>query len=331
MKYLALSHHHGLHSAAYRLLREGHEVQVASWTQRFKSAWQGRLDHLDAGESKGDRAAAMKLVSEEAAGGELTVLSDFPLWTELLGNTQSWLFGAGHVLPWPKPPALGIVAWFDGEQWQAPMWAVCDWGAWPGGLGAPVLGGVTLVQGTRFPGVLDGLHDPFKASGWKGLVLVGLDYLEAAKELVPTGFQAGWPPLVTDAWLALVGNFGGVLRGEPPQVAPTTYTVALPVTQPPWPVERAPGPAPVSLAGLTSDVAKRCFFHDIQLRGGEVWTAGLDGMVAVAVGESRVSERARSMALAVAGALPLPQKQFRPDVGGSVPTALAGLEQLGYW
>lgn len=328
MKYLVVSHQHGLLPWAFRLKREGHEVSTIVWSERYEAAWNGRLDKIATGKPSEKVAALSKLVPA-ALAGELCVVTDSPRGMELFVGAPL-LFGILDSQPWKRPPNLCLVGWFDGEGWHGRRWAVLDWGLWPGGLGAVVLGGCTLVAGERFPAVLEVFTDGLKGLAFKGLVAVGLDYFEAAKELVPTGFIAGWPALITHAWLTSQNGLGELLTGVPPKLDSKPFTVALPVTQPPYPVRGAPGPEPVSLAGLVREHAQHCYFHDIAVRGSEPWTAGLNGLIAVVAASGSSLYSAQQKVLTVAGVLPLPEKQLRPDVGMGANMMIAELERLEF-
>jgi hypothetical protein len=302
---------------------------VCVWSERYEKAWDGRLDKEPAGKPNA-KAGPLEQLADVARVGELTVLTDSPRGMELFAGSPR-LYGFVEPQPWQRPPALCLIGWFDGEGWSGRQWAVPDWGLWPGGLGAHVLGGVTLIAGTRFPPVLEAFTDGLKGLGFRGLVVVGLDYLEAARELIPTGFMAGWPSIFTHAWMESAGGqLCELLDGQPAMTAPRPFTVALPVTQPPYPVRGAPGPGSVSLAGLVKEQSIHCYFHDVMVEGAEIRTAGINGFVAVVAATGASLHSAQVKALGVAQSLPLPEKQFRMDVGGMVNAALGSLELLGY-
>jgi hypothetical protein len=323
---LVFSHHHGLLPFSWRLKREEHNVKTVVWNQRYNRAWEGRLDKLLT-----SKPTVENLTNEiEAAkAGELVVITDSLRGQEMFKDAAS-LYGVPKQVPFSHPPSLLLGGWFAGGTLSAPHWLVPDWGLWPGGLGPTVLGGCTLLRTPRTLQLPEELTSALQAQAYSGLLVVGLDYREASRELVPIGFLAGWPFLFTHLFISGLQNLGNVLAGESPQTQGTAFEVALPVSQPPWPIPGAPGPEPVQLTGLSNEVARQCFFHDLALKGSEVWTAGLDGLVAVARGSGASLASAQSKALAVAHALPLQQKQFRVDVGCRVPSVLVGLEELGY-
>lgn len=332
MKVLVISHTHSLLPLAWRMHREGHDVQTCVWNARYEAAWEGRLVKSPTGPPGVKREALAPQIAE-AMAGELLVVTDSHKAQELFKGAPR-LMGTAPSLPWSRPPQLCALAWFEGEHFQSrnPLWWMPDWGLWPSGFGALIPGGGVLAIGGA-PKPLDclaPLEAPLAQQQFTGLVLVGLDYLEAARELVPTGFVAGWPWLATHAWMEQLTELGGFLAGGAAVFNGKRYVCVLPVSQPPWPTKGAPGPAPVKLEGLTPEITKRCFWHDIQVVGSDVQTAGLDGLVAVAAGSGMTLGRAQARALEAALALPLPDKQMRPDVGSSAVGMLNALEELGY-
>lgn len=118
---------------------------------------------------------------------------------------------------------------------------------------------------------------------------------------------------------------------EPQDPFPKPFTVVLPVTVPPWPGRPAESPEPQPLKGLTGAQMSRFGLHDIQLdeESQRVYAAGLDGFVGVARGTGHTFELARGLALEVALAAQLREKQLRPDVGQHMGGALAALEAAG--
>lgn len=326
MRILVFSHHHGLLPFAWRLKREGHEVSTVVWNSRYGRAWEGRLDKLIQGKPT---AEALEGEIADAAAGELVVLTDSMKGQEMFAGAK-FLYGVPQQVPFPRPPRLCLGGWWNGVELQAPHWLVPDWGLWPGGLGYPTLGGCTLLRTPQMMALPEAVAHALSAQSYKGLVVVGLDYMEASRELIPTGFVAGFPFLFTHLFVSGLENLGALLAGDPPVTQGRAFEVALPVSQPPWPTAGAPGPEPVRLDGLSNEIARQCFFHDLTLKGAEPWTAGLDGLVAVVRGSGASWGSAQSRALAVAQALPLPMKQFRVDIGCGVPGMLVGLEELGY-
>lgn len=327
MKILVFSHHHGLLPFAHRLKREGHEVEVVVWNNRYARAWEGKLDKLTQGKPTAELLAPQL---EQAHAGELVVVTDSMKGQEMFAGSKL-LYGVPQTIPFPKPPSLCLGGWFRDRQLFSPRWLVPDWGLWPGGLGASVLGGCTAIPTPVAPALPDTLSDTLQQQNYTGMLVVGYDYRQASNELVPIGFAAGWPFLFTHLFLSQLQNFGDLLAGGVPTSNEVAFEVALPVSQPPWPIQGAPGAEPQPLMGLSNDIARQCFFHDLALKGPEVWTAGLDGLVAVARGAGASLGAAQMRALEVAQALPLAQKQFRVDVGGKVGAVLIGLEYLGYY
>lgn len=329
MKFLVFSHHHHLAPFAWRLIREGADVDFAVWAPRYQRAWEGRLTKVVEG-TKPSRENMAPWI-EAAAAGELTVLTDSQQGLALFEEAKH-LYGPAPVSQqFSRLPTLLLGGWFNGDaELYAPHWLVPDWGMWPGGLGAAGLGGCTLIRTPSVPPLNPEYAAILRANNFKGLVAIGMEYIEASNELTQVGFVAGWNFLFTHLFVSGLQNFAETLLGELPVMETKTFVVGLPVTQPPYPLKANPMPPPVQLNGVGNELARSCFFHDIAMKGGELWTAGLDGLVAVVRGAGASFTAAQGNALAVGSALPLPQKQMRVDVGSRVPSILVGLEKLGY-
>lgn len=327
MKVLVFSHHHHLLPFAWRLHREGVEVETAVWRDRYSRAWEGRLPKVLPPKPTPEDLAPFV---ESALTGELVVVTDSQKGQEAFAGALH-LYGMGPTQPFSRLPNLLYAGWFTGEdELKAPHWLVPDWGLWPGGLGPAALGGCTLLKTPRNPSLSPEYAAILRGANFRGLVSVGMEYVEASGELAQVGFLAGWNFLFTHLFVSGLQNFAATLAGEEPILEEKNFVVGLPVSIPPYPIQNAPGAAQVRLEGVTNDLARQCFFHDFTMKGSELWTAGLDGLVAVVRGSGNSLAAAQGVALAVSTALPLPQKQFRLDVGGRVPTLLVGLERLGY-
>lgn len=322
--YLLLSYHHGLLPLALRLKREGHAVEWVPWRSRYEKAWAGVIDTALRGESKRD-ADSLAGVIELAKQGEVRVLADHVKWLDLFADSKD-LWGTRPSVG--EPSALRACGWWDGEHLHAPHLLVVDLGAWPGGLGAPVEGGATLIRG--WDGLVRSMWEPYldalKASGHRGLVQAHLgQQLDKGTPLGVMWWSGGWVPLHLHAWLASLGSpLGELLEGEPP-LLPNPYSVVVPVTVPPWP---SPGSSASVEVGCPQP--GEAVWHDIYTRDGKLVVAGLDGLVAVAKGSAGSLWLARRKALAVAGSVRVPSKQLRPDVGASVEGTLGELELRGW-
>jgi hypothetical protein len=257
-------------------------------------------------------------------------MTDSAKGTEFFGGAPRY-FGHGPNQPFTKIPNLLLGGWFDGgDTLKAVHWLAPDWGLWPGGLGAAGLGGCTMIRTPVTPPLNPEYAGQLRAVNYRGLVAVGMEYVEASVELAQVGYLTGWNTLFSHLFISGLQNFGSTLAGDEPILEGKSFVVALPVSMPPFPIKSTAFPEPIRLPGITNDLARQCFFHDFAMRGSELWTAGLDGLVAVVRGSGSSFTTAQMQALAVAEALPIPQKQMRRDVGARVPAILVGLEKLGY-
>lgn len=329
--FLTLSHGTGLLPVANRLRREGAPVEHLPFRHRYERAWEGSLDTVLKGERKRDAATLAAPIALAAEGGTV-VLLDHPRWAELFGGAKH-LYGVTPRVENPTPLRVG--GWWTGEALTAPHILVVDQGAWTGGGGPAIEGGATLIvgYGALVQHLLGPRLDEIKASGHRGLVQGHFDL--ASGSLV--GWEGGWQGLHTHAFLgALATPLRGLFHGEHPPVLSPLYTVAVPVSLPPWPLAcnlaapelRVPL-ASEGVPGLTPPQLARVLWHDIRFVEGELWTAGLDGLVGVAYGSAMGMPLAQRRALEIASNLRLPQVQFRQDVGHNVPLALSILEERG--
>ena len=214
-----------------------------------------------------------------------------------------------------------------------------DRGAWPGGTGPPILGGISLVlpDPDMDLGFMDELWQPvvdqLKAQSFKGLVQAGMQQSTETGGLELHGVEAGWPWLHIHAWLAELVNLDQVLTGSPPHHEPgVRYVVALPVSVPPWPIwpvqPKSLAQADLLVGGLTPQDASHFFWHDVTIdeQAHELRGAGQDGLLGVATGSGHSLELARALALGRAGRLAVPNKQHRGDVATQTAAILASLE-----
>ena len=339
--FLVLSYEHGLLPVAHRLQRvEGETVHVLVKKKRYERAWSGRFPNTVRGEHGEIQAESLEPLVAQAERGELIVLSDSPWADTVLSNAQR-VFGTlelGDGGNWAPSGPLRVGGWWTGEgggPLLAPHLLVVDQGCWPGGLGPSIPGGLTLARISSptalalFDQLTKGAVELLQGTKFRGLVQVGLQQGEAGA--VAQGMVAGWPWLHTQAFLSELEGFGAVLRGERPPALPSRFVTVLPVTLPPWPNPRpsppAVGAARVPIGGLTPQQIARVFWQDAEVREGELWTAGLDGLVGIVRGPAESAVLARGRALEIALRMDLPEKQLRPDVGQRVEEVLASLEQ----
>lgn len=341
-RFLVASMRSELLPLAHRLRREGNEVEALVWRARYESAWGGEIGKLARHSDGTLMAEALHPQVEAAAKGDLKVVTTVRRVAQLFS-------GAKHLYSVLESPAQAISprdrlllgGWFDGESVQAPHLLVADWGAWAGGLGPAVLGGITLVrlgdphQPVRsFPefvgGAVQAAAERMKSASFRGLFHFDIEEVPETGELRLRGLSAGWPWLHTQAFVAELERLSGLLDGMEPRIL-HKYVCVLPVTIPPWPNEkRSETQAGVPVEGLTPQQQGRCFWFDIQVDkgAGKLRTAGLDGLLAVATGASDSTPAlARARALELAVRMQVPEKQYRPDVGMLVDPVLSTLEE----
>jgi hypothetical protein len=333
-EFLVVSHKHGLLPVANRLLSAGEETQTIVWKHRFEKAWQGKITPALRG-SKGEvRQDTMQLVTESVNSGQTILVTDM---SELEGFDSAPL--RYHRVRSPEEPisSVRLGGWFDGEKFQQVHLLLVDRGAWPGGLGAGVDAGLTMVlpDPDWFPrDLLDelwqGLAEKLKSAGFRGLVQADVNQSPETGGPELGGWLAGWPWLHTQAFLSELENLPELLKGDIPEYPKDTrYTVVLPVSIPPWPYVKSAGAEVYPVEGLTNQDMSRFFWHDIQVDSEhrELKSGGLDGLLGVSRGSGWSFELARQQALGQAFRLSVPEKQFRPDIGVWVPEALGTLER----
>lgn len=337
LTFLVVSFHHGLLPLAQRLRSEGHTVHVVVWRKRFEKAWGERLDPALRGSAGEINETRLERLLAQAREGEWVVVSDAPV-NSGPHRMLSKLPGALLVGELPGERSEGwdlrLGFWFDGHEVTRPHLLVYDMGLWPGGLGPRQPGGLSLL----YPDPLDPLEfleplvkpirDTLVERMWRGLVNVGLGRDPETGGVRLKGAELGWPQLHLDAWLSGLEETGTVLAGEAEPKPASRYTVVLPVSVPPWPIQGGAGKR-IKIEGLPPALQGWWFWYDMgpDEERRELWTAGLDGLVGVARGEGRTFERARLRALALAQQIQLPEKQVRFDVGSKVPAVVAGLEE----
>lgn len=311
VKYLVVSNKHHLHHLARWLCAEvgAGEVGLASVKRPYQErAWEGILPRLPF--AKRDVLEQIKQTEHE-----VLITDSHTLSREMPG-------ALGALVPTEGPTSpLALGGWWDGEALQAPHWVIRDVGLWPCGLGPAELGGVTLVAGARFP--LAAL-EPYLPTlgGFRGLIALDLMW-DAEEEGWRAGrLQVGWPFLHAQAFLWGQPSVGAVLEGKPAPVP--AYTMGAPVFVPPYPFSASDiRPRPV-----TAPVLSNLVLFDIAARGRELWTAGLDGLVALVCGKGQTLEAARRSVLESVPAAH--ELAGRSDVGTLAGGVLVELERCGW-
>lgn len=339
---LVLSYKHHMLPVAHRLRLEGVDVEVASWKgvvqpgtrkvkeNRFDRAWAGLTERvMKSSEITPDFVAASQ---DLAADSKMVVLTDHLTASEEFSR-------AARLFPRIEPEVapesvLRLGAWWNGDGFEAPHLLYVDPTAWPMGLGPGPEGAMALVRlDDSLQALFAELTEPIREAlgrgdrvGFRGLVQFGL-FLDAA-DGVPQlrGGELGWPWLHTHAFLHDLSNLSRVVLEDDRPNLESKYVVVVPVTMPPWPWPDGKAPE-VPVGGLTTQRQGQVFWHDVQVKDGQLWTAGLDGLVGVCRGSAETPELARSRALDLAAAIDIPHKQYRPDAVQSLSMALSGLEQ----
>lgn len=334
--FLVLSYRHHLTPFAWRLQREGHTVESICFKPRYERAWAGALPSSLAGGPKrvADFQAQFASLLPQIDAGDVVVLHDHTKWTSIVPNAQ---FPTLPIAPGEPMTPIRLGGWFDGERVVCPHLLIEDRGAWPGGFGPAVAGGLTVVRPVQWPSAFEEAVqtpvDALKSAGFKGLVGVSAK-LSPEGICEATGWQAGWHGLHGHAFLAALGTegvpFGSVLLGLDVPALAHRFTVVCPVTVPPWPLEANVSSREVPLP-LTPSQQANLFLHDVRVdrEAKQLWVAGLNGLIGVARGCADVWELAQARVRGVAGSVQVPEVQWRPDVGHSVPGVLAMLESVG--
>ena len=334
MKTLIYSHKHYLAPLAWRLSREGEDVSLVTLKKRYQGVWSGRLPQaIEGGADIQPDHPDLKPWVESAALGETRVITDVKSAVPSFSGSTHFFYTLKMPAPSRENYNLVLGAWWDGTTWQLPHWYLPEWGLFPGGLGSEVIAGGTILRGSTYPlDLLQPLEGPLTEAGFKGLVGLGVRYVESSGKLEPTQmFTAGWGEWLH--WELALGELeslnlllthGDHHLGLPP------FTVGIVVSQPPWPSVGFPTPPSVDLT-FTPEVTKKIFFHDINIVEGKITTCGADGLVGVARGSGRSLAKARQVALVTADAIRFPERQLRPDVGAGADNLVVALEQLGYW
>jgi len=229
---------------------------------------------------------------------------------------------------------LLLGGWFDGERITLPHLLVADWGAWTGGTGPLVLGGLTLIrlaaeQPAFVSGAISAAVERMKSVSFRGLFHCDVEEQPATGEMRLRGLSCGWPFLHTQAFLAELKSLSDLLSGKSTEIL-RKYVTVLPVTIPPWPNEKQQNYKGMPIEGLTIQQQGKMFWFDLQVDkvANKLMTAGLDGFIAVATGYSDSTPAlARARALELAFKTKMEGKQWRSDAGLLVDPVLSTLEE----
>jgi hypothetical protein len=333
--FLVFSETHSLVPVAHRLRLHGVPTELIIRKKSFEKAWDGKITKVLRKQDGTLNNENLDIARTRVASGDTCLISDTPYLHEFSGPN---IFA---TMEWAERPegAARVGAWFDGETLRGHHLIVMDLGAWPGGLGPPIAGGITLVippidlDMSFMDQLWKPIADKLKAQGFKGLVQAGMQQSTETGDIELHGVEAGWPWLHTHAWLSELTNLDQVLLGAAAPVfeTETRYVVALPVSIPPWPiwpVQSQSRAVELSLEGLSHRDATHWFWHDvtIEAQAGELRSAGQDGLLGVARGSGHHLELARAFALEQAAKLQVPGKQLRADVAAQTSGILASLE-----
>jgi hypothetical protein len=326
---------HELLPLAHRLRREGHEVNAFVWRSRFERAWGGQIEKIARHSDGTIFAETLSEPIEEAAKGNLIVLTTVRRVAELFHAAKHLYAVPGSLSTIAPIDRLLLGGWFDGETIQAPHLLVADWGAWTGGQGPHVLGGLTQIRLEReappfVSGALAAAVERMKSASFRGLFHCDVEEQATTGEMRLRGMSVGWPWLHVQSFVAELKSLSETLGGAPPTLL-HKYVSVLPVTTPPWPNDKQQETVPggTEIGGLTPQQQGRAFWFDLQVdkEAGKLRTAGLDGLLAVATGCSDSTPAlARARALEIAVRMQVPAKQHRQDHGLLVDSVLSTLE-----
>jgi len=348
---IVISREHKLLPLAHRLRNvEGWPTEVVVWKRSYENAWEGMLKKDVLSSKREINAASVTDWADRANKGELVVVHDVPKLEGAFNSNSTFPVMAQVGVPssvrlglFPvmarvgTPSSIRLGFWWNGKEPQLPHLLVCDMGAWPGGRGRKVLGGLTLIAVTDNNLALwqelfgnDGNWIP--DTGFKGLVNVGL--LEERGKLVNECWETGWPDLHTQVFMSAVdGSWGELLTQGVLPVFTNKFTVGIPVSVPPWPgssniVSQARGVKDQKI-DLNHKLHNHVYWHDVKVNVEEkaLYTAGLDGLVGVVHASSNSFENALHKCLGIADLVGLWEKQFRSDIGGGVRMLESQLEE----
>lgn len=330
MKVLVITHKHHLLPFAWRLHNHHHvPVEVIVKNKRFEKAWGGRLPKLELPQvgEKELYAAVREIVVEQG----MVVVTDSDRWSQELGGIPN-LF---PTLPFGKEPIspLYVGGWFDGERFISRHLYIEEWGLWPGGMGPSMPAVGTCIFNERnwpvgLEVALNYKKDELKGLSFRGLVLVALGIGGATGSIEPLRMKAGWHLPHAHTFLSDLEDMPGLLMGLE-QFPHKSIVMSALVTVPPYPFSSGRAEEPRGILIESKELTKRMFFHDLQLNGEEITTAGLDGLVAIVRGSGRSFQVARGELLRVANAIQVREKQFRTDAGLQTEQVYSYLQELG--
>ena len=326
-EFMVISREHHLLPLAHKLKNiEGLPTNVIVWKKAFERAWSGLIEKtLSAKHKEIHRENVSKLV-EAAAQDNVHVISDVP----------SVQFEGPHVYATADSEfgkakeGLRVGFWWDGDNVHAPHILCFDMGTNYGGMGLrEEPGGVTLIDLSEearsiwFTAINDEVQDWLRGSDFKGLINV--DVIEVDGRLSLGGWDLGWPKLHTQVFMsAIKGSFSRFLLGNSSIEFSHRYTVALPVSIPPWPnnpESKMRGVSPLNLPiKLNSKLHKHVFFHDVQVdvENKQLSTAETDGLIGVVHASANNAVGAIAKTVQIAGLLEVDNSQYRTDVGVNV-------------
>jgi hypothetical protein len=305
MKVLVVSYKHGLLPYAWRLQREGCDVETVVVRERYRRAWSGLLDVRGS-------------IDDVVDARERVLVTDSSLAIRKLSGVALRVFGfVGSAEDLGGYP-YRLAAWFNGEELSGYHAWFPELGVAAGGLGkrcvsAGLLSG-TAALAEQARNALEPRRDEIKASGHRGLVW-----------LADGALQGGWSFLHAHLFVG-EQSLQALIEGGA-AVAPQGWICGVVVSVPPWPLECNLPSAPAVLEGWNDEDQRAVFFHDISVdpAARAVRVGGTDGLVGVVRGVGLVPELARARALSIVGRLALPEAQVRPDVGAKLAAVLHNL------
>lgn len=339
-RFLIISHTHHLLPWAWRLRKEGAQVELVVAVKKYHRAWKGLL--AKELHPKGSRLTAKEFLEsdqwkewkEAAEAGDLTILTDWEQLSRELEGVPNLYAKRGVARTDKGLPPLFLGGWIGPTGLAMPHLFVPDWGAWPGGGGMPVEGAGTLVRGAPSELLAEPAVTLFN-EGFRGLFRMGIQFDNLTREFQVQSVEPGWPFLHTHLFFSEIEQLLVLFLGDPQAISlPKPYVCGIPVTVPPWPLHgnmiEGKGSGTQPIGGLPKEVRTNFFFHDMQKDDEKVTLADLDGLVGVAQGSGLLPSGAKMKACAVAQTIQVPGKQWRGDVGGRVEALVMGLEEMGW-
>ena len=338
--FLIISHTHHLLPWAWRLRKEGAQVELVVAVKKYHRAWKGLLAKELS--PRGGRLTTKEFLESDqwsgwkaqAEAGELIILTDWEQLSRELVGVPNLYDKRGVARTGEGLPPLYLGCWVGPTGLAMPHLYVPDWGAWTGGGGPLVEGAGMLIRGAP-PNLLEEHIGPLFESGFRGLLRIGMQFDALTREFQVQSVEPGWPFLHVHLFFAKLDHLFELFFGDPQAVTlPKPYVCGIPVTVPPWPLQgdmvKGKGSDVQVIEGLATEVRQNLFFHDMQKDGDKVTTADLDGLVGVAQGCGILPSGAKMRASRVAASILVPGKQWRADVGSRVEALVMGLEEIGW-